>query len=242
MEGIGMQGRFKKAIIILGVLLLILILNYEVLTRHSWDHWNLPLAGRVIVLDPGHGGPDGGADSDNVQEDDIALSVTNKVRDYLQEAGAFVIMTRERDTDLADEDIERLSNRKTQDLYRRLDIIQKSDPDMFISIHLNKIPSAKWRGAQTFYHPKSEENKKLASFIQDSLRKDLENTDRQAKTIEHVFLLKQSEVPSSLVEVGFLSNDVERGLLVKRNYQNKIAESIYKGIFRYYTDEKEPAS
>ena len=237
-----MQGRFKKAIIILAVLLFILILNYDVLTRHSWDHWNLPLAGRVIVLDPGHGGSDGGADSDNVQEDDIALSVTKKVRDYLQEVGAFVIMTRDRDIDLADTDIKRLSNRKTQDLNRRLEIINKSAPDMFISIHLNKISSSKWRGAQTFYHPQSEANKKLASFIQDSLRKDLENTDRQAKTIEHVFLLKQSRVPSSLVEVGFLSNDVERGLLVKRKYQNKIAESIYKGIFRYYTDEKAPAS
>ncbi|GGE54657.1 germination-specific N-acetylmuramoyl-L-alanine amidase [Pullulanibacillus camelliae] len=237
-----MQGRFKKAIIILGVLLLILILNYEVLTRNSWEHWNLPLAGRIIILDPGHGGPDGGADSNDVQEDDIALEITKKVRDYLQEAGALVIMTRERDVDLADEDTKGLSNRKSQDLNRRLDIIKKSDPDMFISIHLNKIPSSKWRGAQTFYHPKSDENKKLASFIQDSLRKDLANTDRQAKAIEHVFLLKQSTVPSSLVEVGFLSNDVERSLLVKNKYQNKIAESIYKGIFRYYTNEKEPAS
>ena len=237
-----MQGRFKNAIIILGVLLLILILNFEVLTKNSWKQWNLPLAGRIIVLDPGHGGPDGGAESGDIQEDDIALEITKKVRDYLQEAGALVVMTRETDTDLADEDLKGLSKRKVQDLKRRVEVIQESEADMFVSIHLNKIPASQWRGAQTFYHPKSSDNKKLASFIQDSLRKDLENTDRLAKGIDHVYLLKESEVPSALVEVGFLSNPLEKELLTQDDYQNKIAESVYKGIFRYYTGEKEPPS
>ncbi|GGH85274.1 N-acetylmuramoyl-L-alanine amidase [Pullulanibacillus pueri] len=237
-----MQGRLKKAVIILGVLLLILIINYEVITRHSWDQWHLPLAGRIIVLDPGHGGADGGAESGDVQEDDIALEITKKLRDYLQEAGALVIMTREKDKDLADEGLKGLSKRKSQDLQRRVEIINHSDADMFVSIHLNKIPASQWHGAQTFYHPKSEDNKKLASFIQDSLRKNLENTDRLAKEIGHIYLLKQSKVPSSLVEVGFLSNPSEKQLLVQNDYQNKIAESIYNGILRYYTKEKEPAS
>jgi N-acetylmuramoyl-L-alanine amidase len=236
------QSRFKKAMIIFGVLLLIFILNYEILTKNSWSNWHLPLAGKIIVLDAGHGGPDGGAEGGDIVEKDISLSITKKLRDYLQQAGALVIMTREEDMDLANHDTKGLSRRKAEDLKRRAKLVEDSDADMFISVHLNAIPSEKWRGAQTFYHPKSDKNKKLAAFIQDSLREQLENTDRQAKSIGQIYLLKKVEVPAALVEVGFLSNHAERGLLQTKKYQKKVAESIYHGIMRYYTKEKPPKS
>lgn len=237
-----MQNRFKKAIIIFGVLLLIFILNYEILTRNSWSNWHLPLAGKVIVLDAGHGGPDGGAEGGDVVEKDISLAITQELRDYLQEAGALVIMTREEDKDLANDDTKGLSRRKAEDLKRRANLVEEKEADLFISVHLNAIPSEKWHGAQTFYNPKSDENKKLAAFIQDSLREQLENTSRQAKSIGQIYLLKKVEVPAALVEVGFLSNHEERGLLQDKKYQKKVAESIYHGVMRYYTKEKPPKS
>lgn len=235
-----MASRSKKGIIIFGILLLVIILNYEIISRHSWTHWNLPLSGKVIVLDAGHGYPDGGAESGDVQEKDIALNITQYLRDYLQESGALVIMTREDDTDLADPGQKGLSTRKSIDLRRRAQIVNNSDADLFISVHLNAIPSPRWRGAQSFYNPKSDENEKLASFLQDSFRAQLGNTDRSAKELNSVFLLNQAKIPAALVEVGFLSNPEESQLLQSTSYQKKIAGSIYNGISRYYTNEKTP--
>lgn len=237
-----MRTRVKKAIIVLGALLLILILNYQIITRHSWTNWHLPLAGQIIAIDAGHGGPDGGAENGSVVEKDATLSIAKEVRDYLQQAGALVIMTRESDRDLADSELKGLSRRKTQDLKRRAKKVEGSDADLFISIHVNAVPSGRWRGAQTFYHPKSDKNRRLAAFIQDSLRKELGNTERRAKSIEHLYLLKTIDAPSALVEVGFLSNDAERELLAKKSYQKKIAEAIYQGVMRFYTKEKPPRS
>ncbi|WP_376745886.1 N-acetylmuramoyl-L-alanine amidase, partial [Bacillus paranthracis] len=99
----------------------------------SWDAWNLPLTGKVIIIDPGHGGPDGGAGDNEVLEKDIALSVSLKLRDYLQEQGALVIMTREVDKDLASESTKGYRNRKVEDLKERISIINKSDADLFLS-------------------------------------------------------------------------------------------------------------
>ena len=236
------QNKYKKFIIIIGVLLLIFILNYEIISRNSWSNWHLPLAGKVIVLDAGHGGPDGGAEGGELVEKDVSLAITQKLRDYLQEAGALVIMTRDDDKDLADEDTKGLSRRKAEDLKRRAEMVENADADLFISIHLNAIPSEKWRGAQTFYNAKSDKNKRLASFIQDSLREQLENTDRQAKSIGQIYLLKKVDVPAALVEVGFLSNHEERRLLETKKYQKKVAEAIYHGVMRFYTKEKTPKS
>ncbi|WP_085520720.1 N-acetylmuramoyl-L-alanine amidase CwlD [Tuberibacillus sp. Marseille-P3662] len=223
-----------------GAILLVVILNYEVLTRNSWNNWNLPLSGRVIVLDPGHGGVDGGAEGGKVKEKDIALQIAKKLKDDLQASGALVLMTREKDQDLADEDLQGNSRRKTQDLKRRAEMVKDSEADAMVSIHLNAIPSSQWRGAQTFYHPQSKENKKMAKFIQDSLRNELNNTNRVAKAINSIYLLKVAKQPSALVEVGFLSNPDERQLLNTDDYQQKVAASIYQGLMRYFTDEPVP--
>ncbi|MBM7646896.1 N-acetylmuramoyl-L-alanine amidase [Scopulibacillus daqui] len=232
----------KRLIIIIGIILLIAIVDYEILQRHSWSTWHLPLSGKVIVIDPGHGGPDGGAERENVQEKEIALKVAKHLRDYLQESGALVLMTREHDTDLADNGNKGLSQRKSQDLRRRAEFIKNADADAVISIHLNAIHSSRWHGAQTFYHPKSEKNEKMAKFIQDSLRVQLTNTNRYAKPIEHIYLLKKVPAPSALVEIGFLSHTEERRLLKTNDYQKKVAVSIYHGIMRYFTKEKVPLS
>jgi N-acetylmuramoyl-L-alanine amidase len=238
-----MIGVSKKKLKVIGfsvgLLLLFLIIQYDFVKEDTWDSWNLPLSGKIILLDPGHGGPDGGAGSAKTLEKDIALEISLKVRDYLQENGALVIMTRDTDTDLADEGTKGYSRRKVEDLKKRLKMINDSDNDLFVSIHLNAIPSSRWSGAQTFYAPHFKENAKAAKFIQDELIVNLENTTRKAKPINSVYILKNAKKPGVLVEVGFLSNPGEREQLKKDAYQEKIAASVYQGVLRYFTKEKE---
>ncbi len=233
------MNRWKIIGFSVGLLILFLILQHDFTENDSWKTWNLPLSGKIILLDPGHGGPDGGAGTGKTLEKDIALDVTLKVRDYLQQQGALVVMTRETDRDLADSDTRGYSRRKVEDLKKRLKMINDRDNDFFVSIHLNAIPSARWRGAQTFYASHHEENARAAKFIQEELRKNLENTTRKAKPINQVYILKHAKKPGVLVEVGFLSNPTEKALLKTEDYQEKVAISIYKGVMRYFTNEKE---
>jgi len=235
-----MSKRAKIIAFTVGLVILFFILQYDYFkTKESWSSWSLPLSGQIILLDPGHGGPDGGAGEEGALEKDIALSVSKKLRDYLQEQGALVIMTREEDKDLAEDGTRGYSRRKTEDLKKRLAMINESEANFFVSIHLNSIPSQKWSGAQTFYAPQLKENAKAAKFIQDELRINLENTDRKAKPLSSVYILKNAQKPGVLVEVGFLSNPTEKQLLKTEEYQEKVAASIYKGMLRYFSNENE---
>lgn len=212
--------------------------TYGIPGNLSRNVWTMPLSGKVIVLDPGHGGYDGGAVSKSgLQEKGVTLKIALLVRDYLQESGALVIMTRDVDKDLAGSATRR---RKAVDLMERARIVKTSDADAFISIHLNSIPSPRWSGAQTFYYPTLEANKKMAESIQLELIHNLENTDRQARHSGEVYILKTSPIPSALVEVGFLSHPGEAKLLGEEAYQKKMATAIYHGILRYYSGEGSP--
>jgi N-acetylmuramoyl-L-alanine amidase len=235
-----MNKKIKWLSFIAGFVLLLILFQWQFANNKSWESWNLPLTGKVIYLDPGHGGPDGGAVGSSSLEKDISLSISLKIRDYLQEQGALVLLTREEDVDLADEDTSGYSRRKAEDLKNRVKIINESDADLFLSIHLNAIPSSRWSGAQTFFYGKFIENENAAKYIQDELRRNLENTERKAKPIDGIYLLKNTEKPGALVEVGFLSNPQEEKLLSTDEYQEKVAASIYNGILRYFSNEKNP--
>ncbi|WP_031406171.1 N-acetylmuramoyl-L-alanine amidase CwlD [Geobacillus vulcani] len=236
-----MREKWKWLVAFAGVALMItLLFPFLFSNMTSTKSWNLPLSGRIIVLDPGHGGPDGGAVGGEALEKDIALNVAKKLRDYLQQQGALVLMTRETDRDLAGPSTRGYSRRKTEDLLERTAFVNRSNADLFISIHLNAIPSPRWRGAQTFYYGSFIENERLARLIQAELRRNLENTHRLAKMIDTVYLLKHAKIPGALVEVGFLSNPDERELLVSDGYQTKLAASIYKGVLRYFSNEHTP--
>ncbi|MEC0093954.1 N-acetylmuramoyl-L-alanine amidase CwlD [Paenibacillus macquariensis] len=232
--------------LLVGVCLLIVfvgIVTYEVPTERATKYWSLPLAGKVIVLDAGHGGVDGGAVSrQGVIEKDINLAITLYLRDYLQEAGAVVKMTREGDYDLASPDTKGYSKRKSEDLKQRVKKIEEQQPYLFLSVHMNSIPSNLWRGAQVFYYPNHPDNANLATLMQDEMKRNLENTDRIAKTVNTVYLLRTLKIPAALVEVGFLSNAEEAMLLRDVEYQRKVAASIYKGILRYSSGEKSKVS
>lgn len=233
--------KFKIMSIAVASILFILLIRQEFQDTETWKPWNLPLTGKIIVLDAGHGGPDGGAVGGNdIIEKDITLEITKKVQDFLQEQGALVILTRDEDEDLADKDTKGYSRRKVEDLRKRVKLINDSGSDLFVSIHLNAIPISNSTGAQTFYNRSFVENERAAKFIQAELRTSLENTTRLAKPISHVYLLKHAQTPGVLVEAGFLSNVNERYMLNSEKYQQKVAAAIYRGILRYFTEKGNP--
>jgi N-acetylmuramoyl-L-alanine amidase len=205
----------------------------------TWTQWTLPLAGKLILIDAGHGGADSGAVSSNgIMEKMINLNVSIYLRDYLQQSGAIVKLTREVDQDLASTQTKKWGYRKTEDLTKRAEMIKEQAYDMFISIHMNSMRSHIWKGAQTFYTSNHEENERLAVSIQDELTKNLENTNRVAKILDSpVYILNQSKIPSVLIEAGFLSNADEAIQLSSKHYQRKIANSVYQGILAYFTSE-----
>lgn len=221
------------------LLLVFVIMTIDLPVMKTWSYWALPLSGKVIAIDAGHGGPDGGAVSkQGVIEKDINLAISLQLRDYLQQAGAIVVMTRETDQDLADADQKSLRKRKSQDMKRRVEFIREKKPDLLISIHMNSIPSIRWSGAQTFYRNDLPENEQLAKLIQTEIRRNLENTDRVAKQDErNLYLLRLSQAPAALVEVGFLSHPEESRMLADVDYQHKVASSIYRGILRFVSGE-----
>ncbi|MEG0472814.1 MAG: N-acetylmuramoyl-L-alanine amidase [Solibacillus sp.] len=198
-----------------------------------------PLGGVKIVLDAGHGGMDGGASGGEVIEKEITLAITKKVERQLTRLGAEVILTRQTDGDVISEQAandQKLTNRerKKQDIFLRESLVNSHEPDLFVTIHANAIPNAKWRGAQVFFHKDGHPNSELlAKAIQQTLRETLENTDREALSIKQVYLLKKADAPAALVETGFISNEEERKLLATDSYQEKIAFAIARGIENY---------
>lgn len=218
------QGWLKILFSIGLVMALGYTLTHEISATRTWTYWTMPLSGKVIALDAGHRGADGGAVSkEGLIEKDVNLGITLYLRDYLQQAGALVVMTRETDKDLAESQTHGSKSRKS---------------DLLISVHLNSIPSSRWSGAQTFYHENSAESQFLATLIQDELMRNLLNTDRLARTANTIYLLKSSKIPAALVEIGFLSNPEEARLMGQASYQQKVAAAIYQGILRYYSVDK----
>ncbi|MFD0716700.1 N-acetylmuramoyl-L-alanine amidase CwlD [Paenibacillus sp. GCM10027626] len=234
------RGVLRIGLIATGILLAVVLLTLEVPSTKTWTYWTLPLSGKTIAIDAGHGGADGGAVSKKgAVEKDLNLAIALQLRDYLQQAGAVVVMTREGDYDLAQEGTKKIGKRKTEDLLQRVKFVKERQANLFISIHMNSIPSPRWYGAQTFYYPNHPDNPLLASLIQDEIRRNLQNTERVAAKKEGVYVLKAIEdIPTTLVEVGFLSHPEEARRLIDADYQKKVAASIYQGILRYCSGEK----
>lgn len=184
-----------------------------------------------IILDAGHGGKDGGASSrDGLVERDLVFNITQFVEELLRLQGFNVIMTRYNEHDLASE---YATNRKKEDLNRRIEIFNNSDNAIAISIHANAINNARWSGSQTFYDPKSLENKELATHIMRAMRNNIDGLTREQRPISNIYILRNSQIPTALVEVGFLSNPNEARLLACEDYQRLMAYAIFEGILSY---------
>jgi len=228
----------KRVLIVVIVLLLIfsftgigIIKYYKVKTVVS-----LPTLRKVIIIDPGHGGVDGGAVGRNtgIYESHINLDIAFKLRSFLEESGSLVLMTRDDDVGLYTEN-GTIRKKKNEDLRNRKALFDESSADVILSIHLNSFPQSQYYGAQTFYPPECENSKLLAEFIQEELIRVLDNGNtRKAKAKNDVYLLQNPKAPIVIVECGFLSNPQEEKALQDPVYQEKIAWSIYVGILRYF--------
>ncbi|HEX3015354.1 MAG TPA: N-acetylmuramoyl-L-alanine amidase CwlD [Desulfobacteria bacterium] len=198
----------------------------------SWS-----VAGKTIVIDPGHGGVDPGAVGPNkVLEKDINLAVAKRLKDYIQQGGGRVIMIREEDVDLSSPETSGLLAKKREDLAKRLAIAEESKADLYISVHTNSFPGQNLTGAQTFYHKESAQGMAVGKAIQAELVREFPDNKRVAKSNQDFFVLKKNSVPAVTVEVGFISNPAEETKLQDPEHQNKLAVAIYRGISKYFNE------
>lgn len=182
----------------------------------------------LVYLDAGHGGSDSGKIGINqALEKDVNLQITLKVKKKLEKDGMKVKLTRKKDEMLCKKED---SNKKVTDLKRRVEMINKEQPAIAVSIHQNSYPDAAIWGAQVFYFTHSSEGKEAAEMMQKELLACSPDNTRQAKANDTYYLLKKTEVPLLIVECGFLSNPEEAEKLTDEKYQETLAEAISKGI------------
>lgn len=185
-----------------------------------------------VVIDAGHGGEDPGKIGINgTAEKDVNLRIALLVKEYLEKNDVKVVMTREDGEGLNDAGA---SNKKVQDMKRRIELIEKTAPVVAVSIHQNSYPEEYVHGAQVFYYSGSKEGQKLAERIQTQLVKKADpDNKRQIKANDSYYLLKKTGTPIVIVECGFLSNREEAERLCNSDYQEKIAWAIHMGILQY---------
>lgn len=188
----------------------------------------LPLQGKVIVVDAGHGGLDPGTVYKDIYEKNITLAISKYLESYLSNMGASVILTRDSDKDLSGGV---KTGRKKKDFDERIKIINNKYVDMYLSIHLNYLENKIYYGPQVFYN---KDNENLAINVQDYLNEKL-GGDRKVKNIPvNTYMYKKLNKKGILVECGFLSNDKERSLLVNKEYQRRFAKTLGDAIVKYY--------
>jgi len=199
----------------------------------------LPLLGKVIVIDPGHGGRDPGTIYGNIYEKDINLEISKVLERVLSNKGAIVYMIREDDSDLSSKYDKR---KKRGDLYRRILFIEDENKktDLYLSIHINWYRNTFWSGAEVLYHNINPNNKILGEILMKYFKEDL-HTQRSLKTTS-LYLYRNTTVPGVLIECGFLSNPNERYLLRQESYQEKISTSITNAVIEYFQTISNSAS
>ena len=190
---------------------------------------------KCVVIDAGHGGMDPGKVGINgAYEKDINLQIALLVKKYLEATDIRVVMTRETDDGLYDSNA---SNKKVQDMKRRIALIDETAPVATISIHQNSYQEEYVHGAQVFYYDSSVQGKKLAEYIQAQLVEKVDrNNKRGIKANSSYYLLKKTEIPIVIVECGFLSNSEEAEMLCDPDYQDRVAWAIHMGILQYLNE------
>ena len=219
-----MNYRRKTAIFIITIVLLVVnikIVNSTILNIYEDE--------KIILIDPGHGGIDGGAKSKNgTIEKEINLQIACKLRDYLVDEGYIVYMTRENDASIGEN--------KKADLRKRVLMKKETNCDIYISIHQNMFSQASCYGAQVWY-ASNEKSKMLGNYVQNSLKETISDKNKRvSKPAGQAYLILRDnyEGASIIVECGFLSNYEEELRLKTEEHQDKIVEGISKGIDKYF--------
>ena len=191
------------------------------------------LIGKVIYLDPGHGGIDSGTTYRGIFEKDINLTLCEKLKDSLALKGATVYLTRETDKDLA---LNNATQRKRSDLINRAYLINKTKPNMYISIHVNYLSNTKYKGFQIFYNNKNSENQKIAESLTKHMKEKTWNV-REPKYNNTYYMYRNITPPGVLIEVGFLSNPDDRYRLTHEKYQDILVSNIAYSIEKYFKEK-----
>ena len=228
----------KKKIRLTILIVFVLVFSVAILkdNKESVPTVSLPVSGKTIVIDAGHGKPDEGAQSSRgTTEAETNLKIALKLQNLLEQSGSSVVLTRSDENAIYDLDAKTLKEKKISDIHNRVKIGNESSADIFVSIHLNKIPQQQYDGWQTFYNAESQDGQKLAVAIQNNLNKAIQKeNNRVAKSIENIYIIKHVEIPITIVECGFLSNPQEEQKLLEDEYQNRLAWGIYNGIVDYF--------
>lgn len=196
--------------------------------------------GKVIVIDAGHGTPDGGTKGTmGTMEKDLNLAISKKLGNLFTQSGAHVVYTREGDGTIADNLDDKIRNIKRNDMSKRKNIRDNSGADVFISIHMNFFEDPQYKGAQVFYKGDNEESRLLAECVQKYIKNFADSSNmREAKDSKNsIFILNDSKVPAILAECGFLSNTDEEKMLLDPSYQDKIAYAIFSGTLKYFVNK-----
>lgn len=221
---------------IYGIISFVRLNDKEVLTQVN----ALPITNKVIVIDAGHGLPDEGAVGFNqTTEQAINLSIALKLQKLIEQSGAKVILTRSDENGIYSIDSKSIKNKKVSDIKNRVEIGNSNDADLFISIHLNKYPPSQiYRGWQTFYQKNNEKSQMLAKMVQETLNKNIElKNDRTPLPITGVYIMDKLNIPTIIIECGFLSNPEEVNLLKTDDYKNKLVWGIFNGLQEYFAKE-----
>lgn len=217
-----------KYITLVFILFFLLLFGFQKLDRYAITK-ELPLFGKIIYLDAGHGGRDPGTMYQEIQEKQINLEISKVLEETLSKKGAIVYQIREKDEDLSSEWDPK---KKRGDLYRRIQKIEQAKSDIYLSIHINWYMDPNYGGAEVLYYPSNEQNQLLGLSIMDEFQKELKS-ERNLKTTD-LYLYKNIKTPGVLIECGFLSNPKERKLLQTKEYQTKVSEAITKGVETYF--------
>ncbi len=190
-----------------------------------------PKAHYTVVIDAGHGGIDGGCvgKRTGIYESDLNLEYAKILASHLENMGISSVLTRTDSNGLYEEGV---SNRKKSDMKKRKEIIENASPMLVISIHMNSYTRDSSRGAQAFYKKGNEEGGKLCSDIQDELHSMLDYASSQEKVGDY-YIVNCTDIPSVLIECGFLSNREEEALLMSKDYKEKVCYAITCGIIKY---------
>ena len=195
-----------------------------------------PEARHSIIIDPGHGDFDGGAQSKSgIIEKDINLQISLKLRDMLEISGFDTIMIRDDDEVLSDEKAVTIREKKSTDLKNRLKVLNEHPDALFISIHQNYFTESKYTGTQVFYSKNNPESQRLAQHIQESVASGLqhENNREIKQSGSEIYLLNQAENTAVMVECGFLSNENECSKLSEETYRNKLSLIMYSSVMSF---------
>ncbi len=197
----------------------------------------------TIIIDPGHGGFDGGAEGlYDIVEKDVNLQISLKLKEMLDFWGFETVLVRDGDYSLEDDCNNPIAVRKHSDLKNRLKISENYDEPIFISIHQNKFHQSSCQGTQIFYGRLNSKSKLLAQKLQNNFKNDINihNNRDIKKTDKNLFLLYNAKCPIVLIECGFISNQLEAKLLIDSEYQSKICFVITKSLIDFAENDDKP--